>query len=57
MLRIDEELRELIDRRADSIALRDHAVQSGMMTLKEAALAKLVRGATTFEEILRVTGI
>jgi general secretion pathway protein E len=57
MLRIDEEMRELIDRRADSIALREHAVSSGMMTLKEAALAKLVRGATTFEEILRVTGI
>jgi general secretion pathway protein E len=57
MLRIDEEMRDLIDRRADSIALRDHAVRSGMITLREAALAKLVRGATSFEEILRVTGI
>ena len=38
-------------------ALRDHAVSRGMMPLRDAALAKLVRGVTTFEEIIRVTGI
>jgi general secretion pathway protein E len=57
MLRIDEGVRELIENKADAVQLRDYAVQHGMMTLKEAALSKLVRGATTFEEIIRVTGI
>jgi general secretion pathway protein E len=57
MLKIDESMRDLIDRKADAILLRDHAVKAGMMTLKEAALSKLVRGTTSFEEIIRVTGI
>ena len=57
MFRIDEAVRELIENKADAVTLRDYAVQHGMMTLKEAALSKLVRGATTFEEIIRVTGI
>ena len=57
MLRIDEAMRDLIDKKADALILRDHAVKGGMMTLKEAALSKLVRGITSFEEIIRVTGI
>jgi len=57
MMPVDESLRELIYRNVDSMALRDHAIRSGMMTLREAALAKLVLGVTTLDEIIRVTGI
>jgi|WetSurMetagenome_2_1015567.scaffolds.fasta_scaffold03713_6 general secretion pathway protein E len=57
ILKVDEVMRDLIERKADAVMLRDRAVQNGMVTLKEAALAKLARGVTTFEEILRVTGV
>ena len=45
MLKIDDQMRDLIDQKADSLVLREHAIQNGMMTLKEAALSKLVRGS------------
>jgi general secretion pathway protein E len=57
ILKVDEAMRDLIEKKADAMILRDRAVQNGMVTLKEAALAKLARGVTTFEEILRVTGV
>ncbi len=57
ILKVDEVMRDLIERKADAIVLRDRAIQNGMVTLKEAAMAKLSRGVTTFEEILRVTGV
>ena len=57
ILKVDEVMRDLIEKKADAMMLRDRAVQNGMVTLKEAAMAKLARGVTTFEEILRVTGV
>jgi type II secretory ATPase GspE/PulE/Tfp pilus assembly ATPase PilB-like protein len=57
MMAVDEVMRELIYKNVDSMALREHAVRNGMMPLREAALSKLVRGVTTLEEIIRVTGI
>ena len=35
--------------------LRKAAVKEGMRTLREAAVLKLVKGETTFEEVMRVT--
>ncbi len=57
IMAVDETMRDMIDRKCESNALREHAVKNGMMTLREAALSKLARGVTTFEEIIRVTGI
>ncbi len=57
ILKIDDVMRELIENKADSVTLRDKAIENGMVTLKQAALSKLERGITTFEEILRVTGV
>ena len=57
IMAVDETMREMIDRKCDSALLREQAVKNGMMTLREAALSKLARGVTTFEEIIRVTGI
>ena len=33
------------------------AIKRGMRTLRQSALRKLAEGATTFEEVVRVTGI
>jgi type IV pilus assembly protein PilB len=52
---VSSELRELILRGASTTEVRDLATQQGMKTLRQAGLLKVLEGATTAEEILRVT--
>jgi type II secretory ATPase GspE/PulE/Tfp pilus assembly ATPase PilB-like protein len=55
LLEIDEGLRRLMVTKSDSNVLRAHAVQSGMRTLKEDGLNKVLSGITTLDEVMRVT--
>lgn len=55
VLEIDNDLRELILARKPSAALREHAHQRGMTSLREAALAKAMAGTTSLAEVVRVT--
>ena len=55
LFRIDDETRSLIVRRAPAGEIRRHAVEHGMLTLREDAWIKARRGLTTVDEILRVT--
>src|SRR5947209_6625023 len=57
MLPIDNAIRDLIDRSEDFLKIKDVATKRGMRTLRQSALRKLAEGATTFEEVVRVTGI
>jgi general secretion pathway protein E len=57
MLPIDSPIRDLIDRGEDFLKVKDAALRRGMRTLRQSALRKLAEGATTFEEVVRVTGI
>jgi general secretion pathway protein E len=57
MLQVDNSIRELIDRGEDFLTIKEQAVKNGMRSLREAALRKLAEGITTFEEVVRVTGI
>ena len=52
---ISEEIRSLILRKAPTSEIRRHAVERGMVTLREDGWAKAQAGQTTVEEILRVT--
>ncbi|MBI3031101.1 MAG: type IV-A pilus assembly ATPase PilB [Candidatus Rokubacteria bacterium] len=52
---VSSEIRELILRGSSTTELRDLAQQQGMKTLRQAGLLKTLEGATTAEEILRVT--
>ena len=52
---IDEELRELILGRADSNTIRKKALDKGMGVLRGDGAAKVLKGITTIEEVLRVT--
>ncbi len=52
---IDDEIRSLIENDANSIDLEKAAIRKGMLNLREAALRKLERGLTTFEEVIRET--
>ncbi len=55
LLLLDDELRDLIAQRAPMGRIKDAARLRGMRPLRDAALAAVCRGETTFEEIERVT--
>jgi general secretion pathway protein E len=57
ILQIDNAIRDLVDRSEDFLKIKDMAIKRGMRTLRQSALRKLAEGATTFEEVVRVTGI
>ncbi len=57
ILPIDNALRDLIDRGEDFLKIKDMAIKRGMRTLRQSALRKLAEGVTSFEEVVRVTGI
>jgi general secretion pathway protein E len=55
LFRVTEEARSLILTKAPTGAVRRHATEHGMVTLREDAWVKAQAGITTVEEILRVT--
>ncbi len=55
LLIIDDEVRNLIMRSADSSEIRRAAAAKGMATLREDGADKIMRGITTIDEVLRVT--
>ncbi len=55
VMTVDEEMRNLIENDANSIELEKTALAAGMINLREAALRKLERGLTTFQEVVRET--
>ncbi|HJW92073.1 MAG TPA: GspE/PulE family protein [Thermoanaerobaculia bacterium] len=57
ILTIDNAIRDLIDRGEDFLRIKDTAMKRGMRTLRQSALRKLAEGITSFEEVVRVTGI
>ena len=57
ILTIDNSIRDLIDRGEDFLKIKETAMKRGMRTLRQSALRKLAEGITSFEEVVRVTGI
>ncbi|MDP9190618.1 MAG: GspE/PulE family protein [Acidobacteriota bacterium] len=57
ILSVDNSIRDLIDRGEDFLKIKDMAIKRGMRTLRQSALRKLAEGVTSFEEVIRVTGI
>jgi len=55
LLRITDEIRELVLERASDARVLDAARRGGMITLREECLAVVQAGDTTLEEVLRVT--
>jgi len=51
---VDDELREMINQGASTVALRKKAQERGMRLLWEDGREKVLRGITTFEEVARV---
>ncbi|MFH1283229.1 MAG: type IV-A pilus assembly ATPase PilB [bacterium] len=52
---VNDEIKELILERASTTVIKQAARKAGMITLREAALRKVLNGITTVEEMIRVT--
>ncbi|MBV8519334.1 MAG: Flp pilus assembly complex ATPase component TadA [Acidobacteria bacterium] len=57
ILPVDNSIRDLVDRGEDFLKIKEMAIKRGMRTLRQSALRKLAEGLTTFEEVVRVTGL
>jgi len=57
ILPLDEKIKEMVVEEADAPVIKREAIERGMRTLRQSALRKLAEGTTTFEEVVRVTGI
>jgi len=57
ILPIDDAIKELVVLGKDAPEIKREAVKNGMRTLRQSALRKLAEGTTTFEEVVRVTGL
>jgi len=54
LMLVNDRLRDLVLQKSSAHVLREAAVDSGMKTLKDDAVAKILLGQTTLEECLRV---
>jgi general secretion pathway protein E len=54
---IDDALKNMVVEGKDAPEIKREAVKNGMRTLRQSALRKLAEGVTTFEEVVRVTGL
>lgn len=56
VMEMTEKIRETVDAKATPLQIKKLAMANGMTTLREAAIKKLLKGITTFDEVIRVTG-
>ena len=54
-LRMNEEIRNIVLRNGSVAEMREAAQRNGMISLREAGLAKIFEGVTTIEEVVRET--
>ncbi len=52
---MDDDIRNLVIRRASAFEIKDLALKKGMLTLREDALKKFAAGFTTLDEVINVT--
>lgn len=53
-LRVTDNMRELILKRASVAEIKELAINEGMMTLRQEGINKAIEGTTSIEEVLRV---
>jgi general secretion pathway protein E len=55
LMLVDDEMQGLILRTSDANAIKNLAVQHGMITLRRDGARKVLEGITTIEEVFRIT--
>jgi general secretion pathway protein E len=56
-MEITDKIRAAADDRAVPSIVKKIARSEGLITLRECSIRKLLRGITTFDEVIRVTGV
>ncbi|MBE0478939.1 Flp pilus assembly complex ATPase component TadA [Candidatus Aerophobetes bacterium] len=56
-LEVDDDIKDLLIKRASEIEIKKVALEKGMVTLRENTLAKVIKGESTLEEMGRVVGV
>jgi len=56
VMEVNDKVRDLIRDKSDADLIRKAAIADGMVGLREAAVQKMLKGETTFDEVIRVTG-
>ncbi len=56
VIEISENIKTAINSTANPTEIRDIAKKEGLITLRECAIERFLKGETTFEEVIRVTG-
>jgi len=54
-LRMSEQLRDLVTRKAPPLVIRDKAIEQGMRTLRDDGLRAILDGKTSVEEVIKYT--
>ncbi len=57
VLEVTDRIRKLITEKNDSGVITQVAIEEGMTTMLDDGLDKIIKGVTTFEEVLRVTNV
>lgn len=52
---IDDKIRDLLIKNADSVSIKKAAMKAGMLTLREVAVEKMFEGVTSYEEVVMLT--
>ncbi len=55
ILEMRQNIRKLVFENANQEVIKEHALKQGMISLRDAGIAKLLAGVTTFEEVTRST--
>lgn len=55
LLIMNERIKELVVEKAPASVIKNEAIKQGMRTLRQDGLAKVLRGLTTLEEVIRVS--
>jgi general secretion pathway protein E len=56
VMEVNEPIRAILREKADAETIARTAIADGMVVLREAAVRKMLKGETTFDEVIRVTG-
>jgi general secretion pathway protein E len=56
VMELNDRIRSIIRDKPDAARIREAAISDGMVGLREAAVRKMLKGETTFDEVIRVTG-
>jgi general secretion pathway protein E len=56
IMEMNDTIKAIIREKGDDDQIRSAAVSDGMIVLRQAAIQKMLKGETTFDEVIRVTG-